>query len=561
MSSQGNGNPFRRLFEAPNEGAEKPSALLNLFGKGAGKTATPDDEPPPNCAVAFDPDHVFWALRDIPVREAVKSFLICGAPGSGKTKSIQLFLQSIAPRIIPTEGAPPEQLIMFDAKGDALPMLASMGLRPELDNFYILNPFDARCAVWNLGEAVDEPGADDALAALLVPEDQNSSAPYFAQSARAVVKSVIQSLQAIAGADWTLRDLLCALGSADNIRRVTSRFSPAKTKVHAYLNDDKHFPGILSSIAAKVGRFDSVAALWAKTRSARPFVIKDFLKKPGVLVLANDPVLSESIWPFNAIILKTLTNHILRQAETFMPRHWFILDEFRAMEKVDCIHSLLNRGRSKGASVTLGIQTIEGINQVYGQNAASDIMAMCAYKTFLHAGSFQTAEWAERHFSKVRQMEESYSQGNGQSSVSRALHERSLFLASTFLNLAFPEAGKTFESISDVPCLGETLISQRPFDDVLSWCLDPAKIATVAPYDAPYAHDLHPWEAEEEARFCDGKEVTRQVTPKDPTKEPDSAEAPVKKEDGGNAPEPEIGGPSIGDLPNIKSIQPPPPRA
>ena len=72
----------------------------------------------------------------------------------------------------------------------------------------------------------------------------------------------------------------------------------------------------------------------------------------------NDPVLKESIWPINALLLKALTQEILRGPNSSQPRHWFVLDEFRAMENVDCVHDLLNRGRSKGASVLLGIQSI-----------------------------------------------------------------------------------------------------------------------------------------------------------------------------------------------------------
>lgn len=560
MSTPESGNPFLRLFQSDDQPRKEPSALLNLFlGEKAPNDSAAEVEPPPNCAVAFAPEHVFWSLRDIPVTEAVKSFMICGAPGSGKTKGIQLFLQSIAPRIIPTEGAPPEQLIMFDAKGDAIPMLASMDLRPELGDYYILNPFDTRCAIWHLGEAITEPGMDAALAALLVPEDKTSTAPYFTQAAQEVVKGVIQSLQYVAGTEWTLRDVLCAVESVEHIKRLTSRFGPAKRKVHAYINDEKHFSGVLSTIASKIGRFDAVAALWAKNRGGPKFSAKEFLRKPGVLILGNDPVLRDSIWPFNAIILKSLTNQILRQSDTFSPRHWFILDEFRAMEKVDCIHSLLNMGRSKGASVTLGIQTVEGINQIYGEDGASDIMAMCAYKTFLRAGSYKTAEWAERHFSKVRQMETSYSSGASGNSTNRALHERSLFLASTFLDLGFPGPGADYESISDVPCIRETIFSRRPFEEILAWARELGDVPALDAVTEPDAHLLHPWDEVEEAFFLTGpKQVAPPINPSQAQENGAADAQPPKEPDPpGITDNPPGTGPSLDDFPGIDSIRKP----
>src|SRR5438093_9378703 len=50
-------------------------------------------------ATSFDEAKVFWAMRNLPVGEASKHFFICGASGSGTSTVIQLFLQSIAPRL------------------------------------------------------------------------------------------------------------------------------------------------------------------------------------------------------------------------------------------------------------------------------------------------------------------------------------------------------------------------------------------------------------------------------------------------------------------------------
>lgn len=228
------------------------------------------------------------------------------------------------------------------------------------------------------------------------------------------------------------------------------------------------------------------------------------------------------------------------------------------MEKVECIQSLLNMGRSKGASVTLGIQTVEGLSQIYGAEGASDIMAMCAYKTFLRAGSYMTAEWAERHFSKVRQMETSYSDGSGGRTTNHALHERSLFLASTFLNLGFPARGKDYESISDVPCIGETIVSRRPFDDILKWALKPGDIKALDSIKEPDAHLLQPWSDEEDAFFCVGK---KKAPESDKSQQPEdraaSVNPPEPEEPPAGTGEPAEAGPSIDDFPDIDSIKSP----
>ncbi len=176
------------------------------------------------------------------------------------------------------------------------------------------------------------------------------------------------------------------------------------------------------------------------------------------------------------------------------------------MEKVDCIHDLLRRGRSKGASVLLGMQGIEAVNEVYGENAAEDMLSQCAYKTFLRVGGPKTAEWAERYFNKVRKTEsvwsESWNRDGHSVSVQYNVTERSLFLASVFLNLPFPVPGGPLIAISDVPCLGCSLISRRWFDQLLASLKPPVGIAEVIPRDGLVEQTLQDWETAEERFHC-----------------------------------------------------------
>lgn len=502
---------FWNLFCEPEEdrpaepNSSEPSSFWNLFCKETVTEASVEEEPS-LCATTFNPEEIFWAMRNLPVEEAMKHFMVCGTTGSGKTIAIQLWLQSIAPRF--RIGSPtPEQLIIFDAKCDAVPTLAALGLRPEDENVSILNPFDARSAVWNLSEAVQTPAMARALATLMVPEEKNSTAPYFSNAARELVYDVLLALNHVAGTNWTFRDLLCALESREHIAAITERLPRAGVLAARILDDKQHSPGVLSTLATKLGPFEQVAALWDTCKSGRKFSIPDFLSRPGVLILGNDPVLRESFWPINAMLLKALSNEILRRPNTRQPRHWFVLDEFRAMERVDCIHDLLNRGRSKGAAVLLGIQSVEGLLEVYGENGANDILSQCANKMFLRAGGPKTAEWIERFFNRVRQTESavSISDGdNGRSTTTQySIHERSLFMASFFLDIPFPGRGRPYVAVCDVPILGESLIVRRRSDEVFSWLRQPGdNVSGVDQRTDTSEQALVPWDPDEERRFC-----------------------------------------------------------
>jgi hypothetical protein len=459
---------------------------------------------------AFDENSFFWAMRNLPVTEATKHFLICGCSGSGKTVTIRLFLQSIAPRF-QQNWKKNEQLILFDAKNDANDVLKAMGIDPAAPHVWILNPVDPNSAVWNIAETVQSPTMARHFATLLVPEERNSNTPYFADGARELVYAVLLGFIAVAGLKWTLRDLLCALESQDRIKAVASQDPRAQILVARILEDDRHSAGILSTLGTKLGRFEQVAALWHAqgAKAARSFCIRKFLEHPGVLVLGNDPVLRDSFWPITAMLLKALTQEILREPETLEPRHWFVLDEFRAMERVQCIHDLLNLGRSKGASVLIGLQSIDGLLELYGQNGANDLLTQCASKTFLRAGGPATAKWAETFFGTVRTKEivvtESSQGFTTNTSKQHTIAERAVLIASYFMNLPLPRRGGDYTAVCDVPCLERFFIVNRPFDEVLSWRWKaPKSVDSPSHRRGPSPADeiLKPWTDAETASFC-----------------------------------------------------------
>ena len=494
------------LLAKPHEQPPDGLSMWNLLADPNAVTPGGPDDPDRPSSVFVNEHSLYWAMRNIPEKYATQNFLVCGIVGSGKSTVIQLLLQSIAHRFHP-DRARPEQLIVFDAKGDAIPRLAAVGLHPGQENFWIMNPADRRSAAWSLGDAAQTPLMARQIAALLVPEEKNSSAPYFSEAAREIVYAVILGLHQIMRCNWSLRDLLCALESKENIVAITKRQPRAKIIAERIFADDKHAYGALSTLGTKLGPFEQVAALWHSGKKRECFSVERFLSQPGVLVLGNDPALTDSLWPMNAILLKALTQEILRGEETSRPRHWFFLDEFPAMKRVDCIHDLLNRGRSKGASVVLGFQSIEGLSNAYGEDAANEILGQCAHKTFLRVGSPKTAAWAESYFGTVRRVETStnvsFNQNNERSvSYNYATQDRPALLASTFLDLPLPVQGGALVSVNDVPSYGSAFINSHTFDYVLSMCAPNANVPAHEPRLAVTDQYLEPWNEDEEAVFC-----------------------------------------------------------
>ncbi len=496
---------FSQWFKPRPPRKRSPHPILDFFTPPAYRHGRARSAGIP-CARRFDERYVYWAMRNTPITEAPKHFMILGAVGSGKTTAIELFLQSIAPRFR-AERPIPEHLIVFDAQRDLLPTLASYGLGPDQENVWILNPFDDRCAVWNLADAAQSPAMARYIATMLVPQEEKSSAPFFASAARDLLAYVIWGLNRIQAKRWAFRDLLCAADSKERIEAVTARHPRARRLAASILNDDKHAFGALSTLTTKLSRFEEVAGLWHSRPLARSFSVQEFLKQPGVLVLGWDPVLNESLWPINAILLKALADEILRGPRSRQPRHWFVFDEFRAMEQVEAVQRLLNRGRSKGVSVLIALQSIEGLIDVYGPHKAQDILSACAHKTVLRVGDPKSAAWAEEYFGKIRRTERTLTENFGgkdgpTGSYHYGLQDRSALLASYFMSLPFSGPGRPFKAVNDVPWLDATIITERGFDELNAWRPPRSEaVAAFAPREDKEEETLKEWTPKEEQHF------------------------------------------------------------
>ena len=508
--SGGEASSLWSLFGHTGESHKPSSPIWKVFSDlppdnvSSGPDLPPVQQTP--SAISFNERLFYWALRNIPEKEATEHLAVIGTIRSGKTTLIRLLLQSIGPRLRAGFEGDPQQLIVFDPKFEAIPILAGLGFDPEAPNFYIFNPNDERSASWNIADGAKTPLMARDLAALLVPEEPRSSAPYFADSARDILYAVILGLNFARGTRWTLRDLILALDEPKRIRKITAAHPRARIIAGRILNDEKHAFGVLSSLAAKIVRLEPVAALWHTNPSKRQFTIDEFLKRPGVLVLGGDPNLKDTLQPINSLLIEALTQKMLSGEETKRPRHWFILDEFAEMGKVECINQLLRVGRSKGVSVLLGLHGIEGLIKLYEQNLADQILGLCTYKTFLRASTPNSAHWATSHFDKARKVEMSYSetfnQGERQQTYQYQTQERNLFNPSVFLDMPLAEPGGPFFAISDVPCEGSTFISRREFDQMINWLKPKGDVLPVMPRNTDPAQTLYPWEPEEEELFC-----------------------------------------------------------
>lgn len=366
----------------------------------------------------------------LPSAEAVFHWLITASSGGGKTIIIRMVAQDQFPLIVPGSD---RRAIIYDSKGDMLQILGSIELRCEV---LVLNPFDERCVAWDVAGDIDTAAGAQQLAAALMP-DHDETQKFFIEAARQLVGSVVVCLILLRPGLWTLRDVLRIAESPTRMRALFSTRPEAAGVVEKYLNAGETTLGsIIATIAARLGPYEPVAASWE--RAKRKISIKDWVRSESILVLGNDESIRSVLDRINQLFIARVNTEILSMPDSTSRRTWMVLDEVREAGKLD-INSAMLRGRSKGLAIVLGFQDLEGLQHVYGEKVANEIIGQCGNKAFLRTESPKSAKWAESMMGYVELLEQVKSTTNSSQGTSETVSEqkvvRPVVMASEFMNL------------------------------------------------------------------------------------------------------------------------------
>lgn len=388
---------------------------------------------------------ITWAGVKIPEQSAGNHFAIIGATGSGKTVTISAFMQSVLPSIIEGSG---KRALIYDNKQDMLPVLSEMNINCPV---YTLNPFDRRGIAWDIASDIRSPSAAYQAASTLIPRNPHASQPFFDNAARHILSGVIIALVLTRGRRWNLKDVLLILRNKETIVRMLS-ISTETASVLEYFSNLHTAQNVLSSLRSHMQPYEIIAAAWSHAEVS--LSLESWANKSSVLLLGNDERARDALDAINRLIFKRISEILLSRDEGLKERTWIILDEVREAGKLNGLNSLLTRGRSKGVSIMLGFQDIEGLRDVYGPRMANEMVGQCGHIGVLGLCSPETAEWASRRFGESESVEKQTAENRqyGASSgflkksgetVSDRIRREKLVLPSEFLHLPSPPvAGK-----------------------------------------------------------------------------------------------------------------------
>lgn len=415
---------------------------------------------------------IFWGFLWLRISEATGHFLISGSIGSGKSVIIRLLAQSILKFIGRGHDI---RAFIYDPKAEFIPALMGMGCPATI---HILHPFDQRCVSWDMAEDVTSPAGAYQVASSLVPEEKGES-QFWAQATRHMLAGVMEAFIRQCPGQWTLRDVLLVMRRPERVKGVLALHPETQHVWELYASEQRTLANLFSTITSKLRPYEIVAALWS--RASGKISLREWASGESVLVLGESSRFKTSLDPINRLLFDQMVDLLLDGSETTTRKTFVVLDEAREMGKLEKLHSLLLKGRSKGVSVVLGFQDIAGMREVYGDKVASELTGQINNKTFLRTDSYDTAKWIEDHMGKVEYdvvtttVSSSSTDGKSTEGTNTAPSVRTepLVMASQVMGIPKTSPEHGFAALHDVARVG-AYYTHIPFNDVIGSLNPPA---------------------------------------------------------------------------------------
>jgi type IV secretory pathway TraG/TraD family ATPase VirD4 len=233
------------------------------------------------------------------------------------------------------------------------------------------------------------------------------------------MQGIIRAFRDRVGNNWTFRDLILAMLSEDACRILLSDTVQNRQLLASYIDGDERTSlNIRSTIQSLMMRFEPVATSWHKAAQAgRTIDLQQWSKSgSGYLVLGAQKTEDSAMESINRVLLNLLKRLWLEAPGTQpMPKHFLVMDELASAGKQTAISHLMNEGREKGVSVTLGFQDISDLYQTYGKDTAESMTAQASHKALLRMEGDVTPQWASRIAGEAEQFEYTYGSSQGES--------------------------------------------------------------------------------------------------------------------------------------------------
>ena len=295
-----------------------------------------------------------------------------GATGSGKSTALRALMADAIRR--------GDRQVVADPDGAAMSAFFETG-------DVILNPFDRRCARWDLLAEIERPGDHAFLAQSVLPHLGIGEHDQWITYAQQLLAAALENFGRMGLGSTDDLITMLASGSIPELKLLCQGTAAAR---YFEPGGEKMLASILGTLAPAIGNLRFITAL-----DGEPFSIRQWIRSgAGSLWLpytANQVAALRgliSCW-MNIAILETLSLSPDRDR-----RIWFHIDELDALGRIEGLKDAQARFRKFGGCVVIGFQSSAQVKAVYGEGAHT-IIENCGNLLLLRCGLSEGGGTAE----------------------------------------------------------------------------------------------------------------------------------------------------------------------
>ena len=334
----------------------------------------------------------------IPRRLESSHILLMGDTGSGKSSAIRQILRQVEGR--------GESAIVYDPAMDFVGEFYSPA-RGDL----ILNPLDARCPYWGLGDEINRAETATAIAAAFLPEKEYEKA-FFTDGPRRILAYLLRS-------GPQPRDILRMMADPASME-LRVKGTPLAALLD--LGAPAQRAGVLSSLNMVADCLELLPE-WDEAKGKTFATSEWYTERKRWVFLTSSPDYREKILPLHSVWLDLFILRMMGYCEDQNARPvWFVLDELASLNKLPQLHTAVTENRKYGNPVVLGFQGRSQLEKRYGQDAEA-MLSQPATKVFFKTSEPRAAKWISEAIGEieVERLKESRSMGMLSSKKSYAM--------------------------------------------------------------------------------------------------------------------------------------------
>lgn len=313
----------------------------------------------------------------------VQHLLIDGTTGVGKSVAIRKFLEWIRER--------GDKAIIYD-KGCTF-----VGAFYDPNTDVILNPFDERCANWNVWCDAKEAPDYESMANALIPQHGDGD-PFWVDSARSIFSTTAFQMSKDPKHRPTTERLLHLILTSE-LETLGSFLKGTESATLVSNKIEKTAISIKSVLATYIKSLRFLDGLDATDENGKPyrpeFSITDWVQddsKQGFLFLSSNAMQHASLRPLISMWLAIASNAILGLEENEDRRIWVMMDEMPSLHKLPELGSIIAEVRKFGGCYLIGIQSYAQLVKTYGKHAADEMFDLLNTRFYFRAPSAEMAQ-------------------------------------------------------------------------------------------------------------------------------------------------------------------------